>query len=47
MSDTGELSSDNALPAQLMARTALNAGLSYAALGRILDHNLMRHRVAD
>ena len=39
MSDTGELSSDNALPAHL-PRTALNAGLSYAALGRILDHNL-------
>ena len=39
MADTSELSSDNALPAHL-PRTALNAGLSFAALGRILDHNL-------
>ena len=39
MADTSELINDNALPAHL-PRTALNAGLSFASLGRILDHNL-------
>lgn len=39
MADGNDLMSDIALPADL-PRTPLNAGLSFAALGRILDNNL-------
>ncbi len=39
MANMGELTGDGALPASL-PRTALNAALSFASLGRILDGNL-------